>query len=101
MATTKKPDEQDDAAAQAAAKAEAEKGSEEAKAETKPEAQDDEKSAEAEEAAPDGAEKTVTVADRVGNEFQTPVGADGQNPVSPNNPPAKAISGSGNRIARL
>jgi hypothetical protein len=38
-----------------------------------------------------GAEETVTVADREGNEFETPLGADGKNPVSPNNPPAKAV----------
>jgi len=33
---------------------------------------------------------TVTVADRDGNEFEVEVGIDGENPVSPDNPPAKA-----------
>lgn len=36
--------------------------------------------------------KTVTVTTSTGLEFDVPVGADGKNPVSPNNPPAGAIS---------
>lgn len=35
---------------------------------------------------------TVTTTDREGNEFETEMGVDGKNPVSVNNPPAKAIS---------
>lgn len=35
--------------------------------------------------------KTVTRVDAFGNEIEVPVGADGENPVSPNNPPAKAL----------
>lgn len=35
---------------------------------------------------------TVTTTDRDGNEFETELGADGKNPVSVNNPPAKAIA---------
>lgn len=34
---------------------------------------------------------TVTVTDKYGNEVEVEVGIDGKNPVSPNNPPAKAI----------
>lgn len=35
---------------------------------------------------------TVTTTDRDGNEFEVEVGVDGKNPVSVNNPPAKAVS---------
>src|SRR5262245_24924904 len=35
---------------------------------------------------------TVTVTDRDGTEVQVEVGVDGKNPVSPNNPPAKALA---------
>lgn len=35
-------------------------------------------------------QKTVTRTDARGNEVEVPVGADGENPVSPNNPPLKA-----------
>jgi hypothetical protein len=35
---------------------------------------------------------TVTTTDRDGHEFEVEVGADGKNPVSVNNPPAKAIA---------
>lgn len=34
--------------------------------------------------------KTVTLQDAYGNDVEVPVGSDGKNPVSPNNPPAKA-----------
>lgn len=34
---------------------------------------------------------TVTTTDRNGDDFETPVGIDGVNPVTPNNPPAKAV----------
>jgi hypothetical protein len=37
-------------------------------------------------------QKTVTVNDPEGNDVEVPVGLDGKNPVSPNNPPAKAVS---------
>lgn len=37
-------------------------------------------------------ENTVTVTDSTGHEFEAELGADGVNPVSVNNPPAKAIS---------
>jgi hypothetical protein len=37
-------------------------------------------------------EETVTTTDKYGNEFETPVGVDGKNPVSVNNPPAKAVT---------
>lgn len=33
---------------------------------------------------------TTTVTDQFGNELEVEVGLDGKNPVSPNNPPAKA-----------
>lgn len=36
---------------------------------------------------------TTTVTDASGNEFEVPTGADGENPVTPDNPPAKAIAG--------
>lgn len=36
-------------------------------------------------------QKTVTVKDAFGNDVEVPVGADGENPVSPNNPPTKAL----------
>lgn len=36
--------------------------------------------------------KTVTVEDLNGTEFEVPVGLDGENPVSPNNPPLKAVA---------
>jgi hypothetical protein len=36
--------------------------------------------------------ETITVADSTGREFETELGADGKNPVSPNNPPAKAVA---------
>lgn len=39
---------------------------------------------------------TVTTSDSVGHEFEVEVGADGKNPVSVNNPPAKAIAGYSN-----
>ena len=35
---------------------------------------------------------TVTVQDREGNDIEVPVGVDGKNPVSINNPSAKAVS---------
>lgn len=34
---------------------------------------------------------TVTMTDAFGNEFEVPVGADGVSPVTPNNPPLKAM----------
>lgn len=37
-------------------------------------------------------ENTVTVTDSTGHEFEAELGADGVNPVSVNNPPAKAIA---------
>jgi hypothetical protein len=36
-------------------------------------------------------DNTVTVKDAVGNEIEVEVGADGKNPVNPNNPPLKAL----------
>lgn len=38
-----------------------------------------------------GKKSTVTREDAYGNEVEVEVGADGENPVSPNNPPAKAV----------
>lgn len=34
----------------------------------------------------------VTVTDLTGNEIKVPAGLDGKNPVSPNNPPVKAVA---------
>lgn len=46
--------------------------------------------------AADNGEKTIKVEDARGNEVAVPVGADGENPVSPQNPPRKALLGGGN-----
>lgn len=37
-------------------------------------------------------EQTVTVTDLHGDEVEVPAGMDGENPVSPNNPPLKAVA---------
>lgn len=39
--------------------------------------------------------KMVTVTDATGEEYEVPAGADGEHPVSPDNPPAKALLGAG------
>lgn len=49
------------------------------------------KAAAAEEPEEESGDGTMTMDDRFGNEVTVEVGADGENPVSVNNPPAKAV----------